>query len=180
LQLHGDFYNPLEKQNLANIKKIISLGHSVGLHFDTHFWEITTDVELEKYMKIDKSVLEFHLNQDVKVFSFHNTNKFVLSCDDEQYAGMLNPYSKYFKEQIGYCADSTGFWRYEILEDRLKEANDNILQVLIHDGMWSEIMLPPRRRVYKVIDDHAIFMKKSYDQTLIKFNAKNIDWEGEV
>ena len=115
-----------------------------------------------------------------KAFSFHNTNDFVLSCENEEYAGMMNVYSKRIKSQYGYCADSTGFWRYEILEDRLKEAKDKILQVLIHDGMWQDEVLPPRRRIYKVIEDHANFMKQSYDNTLKIFGAKNIDWKSEV
>ena len=93
---------------------------------------------------------------------------------------MMNVYSKRIKSQYGYCADSTGFWRYEILEGRLKEAKDKILQVLIHDGMWQNEVLPPRQRIYKVIEDHANFVKQSYDNTLKIFGAKNIDWESEV
>ena len=46
--------------------------------------------------------------------------------------------------------------------------------------MWQDEILPPRRRVYKVIDDHAAYMKENYYKTLIRFGAKNIDWEGEV
>ena len=103
-----------------------------------------------------------------------------MSCDKNYYAEMINVYSAKYKNKIGYCADSTGFWRYEVLEDRLREAKDQILQILIHDAMWQNEVLPPRRRVFKVIDEHADFMKKSYDETLNKFGAKNIDWEGEI
>lgn len=180
IQLHGDFYNALEKNTYNQIRKIESLGHQLALHFDAHFWGISRENELERYLQIDKETFEKYFDKSPEVFSFHNNNAFTLSCEEDTYAGMINVYAKRFKYDFGYCADSTGFWRYEVLEERLKEAKDQFLQILIHDGMWQDEVLPPRRRVYKVIDDHAAFMKKSYDETLIKFRAKNIDWEGDI
>ena len=109
-----------------------------------------------------------YFNINVDVFSFHNTDKFILSCEKDKYCGMINVYSKFYKEQVGYCADSTGYWRYERLIDRLREAKDTYLQILIHDGMWQNEVLPPRRRVYKVIDERTNYLKKLYDDSLIK------------
>lgn len=180
VQLHADFYNALEKRTFDQLKEIESLGHSLELHFDIHFWGIKNEEDLDKYLRIESQVFKTYFNKEPKVFSFHNTNKFTLSCEKDTYADLINVYAKRFKKDYGYCADSTGYWRYERLEDRLREAKDKILQVLIHDGMWQNEVLPPRRRIYKVIDEHAAYLKKSYDETLKKFGAKNIDWEGEV
>ena len=180
IQVHGDFYNILEKKAFETVLQIQSLGHEIGLHFDAHFWDIKNEDQLENKMLLDKAIFEDYFNIIPKSFSFHNTNDFVLSFEKEKYAGMINVYAKKFKNVIGYCSDSTGYWRYEVLEERLEEATDDFLQVLIHDGMWQKEVLPPRRRVYKVIDDHAAFMKRSYDETLKRFGAKNIDWEGEI
>lgn len=177
IQLHGDFYNALESKTFKQIREIESLGHQLALHFDAHFWEITREDQLDSCLKKDKETFEKYFYTEPKVFSFHNNNAFTLSCTKDMYGGMINVYSVKYTKEFGYCADSTGFWRYEVLEDRLNEAKDQVLQVLIHDGMWQNEVLPPRRRVYKVIDDHAAFMKKSYDETLIKFGAKNIDWD---
>lgn len=177
LQLHSEFYNPFDKDSFNMVKDIIESGHHLGLHFDTHFWNINSEQELKKCLLIDKETLERYFDIEIKVFSFHNTNEFILTCEKEKYGGMINVYSKYFKETVGYCADSTGYWRYERLEDRLKEAKDKQLQILIHDGMWQDEILPPRRRVFKVIDDRAEYLKKYYDQVLKKFGANNIDWD---
>lgn len=179
IQLHGDFYNSIEAKTYDEIKQIRSLGHELGLHFDAHFWGINKESDLDKYLEIDKKTFETYFNYSLKLFSFHNNNTFTLSCKKDIYSGLINVYSFKFSE-LGYCADSTGFWRYEILEERLKSGNETKLQILIHDGMWQNVVLPPRRRIYKIIDDHASFMKKSYDDTLIKFGAKNIDWEGDI
>lgn len=176
LQVHSEFYNPLDKESFNSIKKIMVLGHRIGLHFDSHFWGIISEDELEKYLEIDKTTLEKYFEQEIRVFSFHNTTDFVLSCEKVTYAGMLNVYSKYFKEKVGYCTDSTGYWRYERLEDRLGAAKDDFLQILIHDGMWQDEVLPPRQRIFKVIDDRANYLKKFYDEVLKKFEVKNIDW----
>lgn len=180
VQLHGDFYNALEKTTFRHLKKIESLGHRLELHFDAHFWDITRKEQLEKFLNIDKETFKNYFGKSPEAFSFHNNNAFTLSCEQDTYAGMINVYAKRFKTDFGYCADSTGYWRYEVLEDRLKEAKDQVLQVLIHDGMWQDEILAPRQRIYKVIDDHAAFMKRSYDDTLKKFCAKNIDWEGDI
>jgi len=177
LQLHCEFYNTLDKDSYNIVSNILKLGHNLGLHFDAHFWDVTNEEQLEKYLCFDKQILEAYFNIKLDVFSFHNTNKFILSCEKDKYCNMTNVYSKYFKEKIGYCSDSTGYWRFENLHERLKDAKDDHLQVLIHDGMWQDEILPPRRRIYKVIDDRSKYLKNFYDETLRKFGAKNIDWD---
>lgn len=177
LQLHSEFYNAFDKDSFNTINQILDGGHSLGLHFDAHFWNIQTEDQLEKFLIMDKDILEKYLGREIKIFSFHNTNDFILSCDAEKYAGMVNVYSKHFKEKVGYLSDSTGYWRFERLEDRLKEAKNETLQILIHDGMWQEVVLPPRQRIFKVFDDRARFLKDFYDTTLKKFGAQNVDWE---
>lgn len=176
LQVHSEFYNILDKNSFDSIIRVKKLGHNIGLHFDPHFWRIKNEHELEKYLEIDKNTLEKYFGVDIKMFSFHNTNKFILSCDKDKYANMVNVYSKYYKTKVGYCSDSTGYWRYERLEERLREAKDKNLQVLIHDGMWQDKVMSPRQRVFKTIDDRANWLKNNYDNILKKFKAKNVDW----
>lgn len=180
IQLHSEFYNTLEKANIMSIQEIKNLGHQIGLHFDSHFWGIETEDKLEKYIEIDKNILQSYSDCKIRAFSFHNNTDFTLSCRKNQYCELLNVYSDYYRNNYAYNADSLGYWRYERLEDRLTEAKENAIQVLIHDGMWQDEVLPPRRRIYKVIDDHAAQMKKFYDGGLRKFNVSNIDWDGQI
>ena len=99
----------------------------------------------------------------------------MLSCKHYQYGGLINVYAESFKKNYQYCADSTGYWRYEILDEVLRDENVRHLQVLTHDAMWSEDILSPRKRVRKSIQDNAERVKAQYDQILIDFGAKNID-----
>ena len=46
--------------------------------------------------------------------------------------------------------------------------------------MWQEEVLPPRRRIFKVIDDRAKWLKNIYDDYLKKIGGTNIDWNGAL
>lgn len=180
IQLHSEFYNLLERRSFEGIKKIQELGHQLGLHFDSRFWNITDESQLDKAIEFDKDILEKYFDTELKAFSFHNNTDFTLSCRNEKYGGLLNVYSDYFRENYGYTADSLGYWRFERMEDRLLEAKDEALQLLFHDGMWQDEVLPPRRRVFKIIDDNAHFLKQIYDEHLTNIGQKNIDWDGDL
>jgi hypothetical protein len=180
LNMHSEFYNLLDKETSDIVGKIISLGHQIGCHMNSHFYGIKSETQLEDYLEFEKEILQRLFNSSINSFSFHNTNSFVLEFTKAKYAGLINTYSPAYFNEIGYCADSTGFWRFENLFERLEIGDDQIMQVLIHDGMWSREILPPRQRIYSVIEQRAQKLKIYYDKSLKKFNAKNIDWDGEI
>jgi hypothetical protein len=180
VQLHSEFYNTLEKKNIQQLHEIKNLGHQIGLHFDTHFWNISNEDELHKHLLTDKKTLETYLQTEIKAFSFHNNNDFTMSCREESYCGLINVYSDHFRNSYAYNADSLGFWRFERLEDILTQKKYDKLQVLIHDGLWQDEILPPRQRVFKVIDDNSNRLKQLYDSHLFKIGQKNIDWQGDI
>jgi hypothetical protein len=174
-QLHSEFYNILEKYFSNILLEIKSLGHFIGLHFDSHYYNIQKEMELDEYISLDKEYFEKVFNMKLEVFSFHNTNPFILNCENFRYGGLLNVYSSFFKTKYDYCTDSTGYWRYEILDEVLRNPKVRHLQVLIHDAMWTEEVLSPRQRVMKSIQSNAERIKKQYDQILTSLGANNID-----
>lgn len=178
IQLHSPFYNTLEIKTFSKLKQIIALGHYIGLHFDAHFYQVVNKKALDYYVKHDKDWLEDLFQIEICSFSFHNNTKFTLSCEDDYYGGLINVYSKFFKQNYRYCSDSTGFWRYERLEDILKEKHpEKGLHVLTHDGMWQEKIRSPRQRIHHIIDSKAEEAKKGYDKRLKNFGGLNVDWE---
>jgi hypothetical protein len=180
LQLHSEFYNVLEKEVSQIVARIKELGHDIGLHFDSHYFNIQTEDQLADYLALDAAYFNRIFGVRIRAFSFHNTTPFILSCEQTEYAGLLNVYSSDLKQQCAYCADSTGFWRYERLEEVLNNPQITRLQVLTHDAMWSETVLSPRQRVFTAIDEHARRKKSFYDAGLERLGARNIDWKGEV
>ena len=174
-QIHSEFYNVFESYYSNILKEIKSLGHEIGLHFDAHYYNIQTPEALDKYIILDKNYIEKIFGIELRAFSFHNTNPFILSCEKFTYGGLINVYSNFFKTNYQYCADSTGFWRYEILDEVLRDPKVQHLQVLTHDAMWSETVMSPRQRVRTSIQANADRVKAQYDDILIRFGAKNID-----
>lgn len=176
-QIHCEFYNIFEKEIYGLAKQIQALGHFVGLHFDAHFWEISSKEHLEECISRDRKILEDLLSAEIKNFSFHNTTPALLSMDDTHYAGLLNVYAKDIRAKYRYCTDSTGIWRYERLEDVLNDKSIHYLQVLTHDGMWQDEAMAPRQRVMRCINMRAQRRIESYDYFIPKMGQVNIDEE---
>jgi hypothetical protein len=176
-QAHAETYNLFERSISDIALEVASLGHEIGLHFDSHYWSISNIEALDVCIAKDARYFEDCLGVSSRVFSFHCTDKFIKSCEAHDYGGMMNVYSDFFKTKFAYCADSTGFWRYERLDDRLQDESVKHLQVLTHDAMWSDDVMAPRRRVFAAIEERARKTKKWYDDVLVRFGAKNIDEE---
>jgi len=174
-QLHSHYYNTVNKRIARILHEIEEMGHHIGLHFDSHFFSIQDEEQLNNCIELDRNYFDSVLGTHIDTFSFHNTNSFILGCKDYQYGGLINVYSSYFKEHYSYCADSTGIWRYDRLEDVLLDPKTQHLQVLVHDGMWSEEVLSPRKRIHKCIQDEADRKKASYDHNLPLGGNLNVD-----
>ena len=154
-QLHCPYYNVVEPHYREVFHQIKDLGHCVGLHFDSAYWGINDESQLNDYIILDKEYLERNMGMEIDTFSFHNTTPFTQSCLEYRYGGLINVYASYFKEHYNYCGDSLGYWRFDRLEDVLNDDKVQHLQVLTHDGNWNDNVLSPRKRFSKVILDHA-------------------------
>ena len=154
-QLHCPYYNVLDPHYREVFHDIKNLGHHVGLHFDSAYWGINDENQLNDYIVLDKEYLEKNMDVEIDTFSFHNTTPFTQSCLQYKYGGLINVYSSYFKEHYNYCGDSLGYWRFDRLEDVLNDDKVQHLQVLTHDANWSDEVLSPRKRFVKVMREHA-------------------------
>ncbi|WP_417328575.1 hypothetical protein [Halarcobacter sp.] len=173
LQLGAEFYNIFEQEIKEIVFKIRDLGHQIGLHFDPTQYKINTKEDLEKYLNFEKNILENLFQVEIKVFSFHNPTEEILKYDDFKYSGMINTYAKYFKENVEYCSDSNGYWRYKRLEDFLNEKHKKI-QVLTHPSWWQKEIMSPRDRIQRCIDGRANNTAKKYDGLLDEHGRKNV------
>lgn len=154
-QLHSPYYNVVDPHYREVFHQIKDLGHCVGLHFDSAYWGITSENQLNEFIVLDKEYLEKNMGVEIDSFSFHNTTPFTQSCLALKYGGLINVYSSFFKNHFDYCSDSLGYWRYDRLEDVLNNNAVRHLQVLTHDGNWNDEVLSPRKRFSKVMHDHA-------------------------
>ena len=154
-QLHSPYYNMMDPHYRGVFHQIKDLGHCVGLHFDSAYWGVTDESQLNDYIVLDKEYLEKNMEVEIDTFSFHNTTPFTQSCLEYRYGGLINVYASFFKEHYNYCSDSLGYWRFDRLEDVLNDETVQHLQVLTHDGNWNDDVLSPRERFSKIMYDHA-------------------------
>lgn len=176
IHLHSQFYNFFEEEIFGRLKQIKEMGHEIGIHFDTHFYNITSESELERHLAFEKKLLGDLFNTEIKVFSFHNTTPFIMQCRQWQYAGLINTYADYFQKNVTYCSDSNGTWMHRKLEDVMRDENTKSLQVLTHPEWWDKTVMSPKEKIWKCIDGRAKFEKEYCYEGFKKFDRDFIDW----
>ena len=171
---HCDFYNLLEKSQSRIVREIVDLGHDIGLHFDAEYYDVSSEDDLDRLVQKEAGWLHDWFGVDVNAFSFHNPTPFLLGCEKDRYGGLINCYSSYFKNNVGYCSDSNGYWRFRRLFDVLDKAEDPCLQVLTHPGWWQDTAMKPRARVARCAQGRADAVMNNYDSALVFHKRKNV------
>jgi hypothetical protein len=69
--LHSPYYNALSENNVSLIKQISSLGHEIGLHYDTTFISLS-DKKAVKQIEMEAKILSDIADQEVSSISQHN------------------------------------------------------------------------------------------------------------
>lgn len=176
ISLHSEFYSPFEKKSSEILFEILNLGHCLGLHFDTHYYGVTSENELEDKLQFERGIFEKLFNTKVGVFSFHNTTEFTMNCKRWEYGGMINTYASYFQDGTNYCSDSNGYWRHKRLWDFLSDSHRKPLQILTHPEWWTENTMSPKQKIDQGILMRAEESKMLYESKLALFGRENIDW----
>ncbi len=174
--LHSEFYNFLERECVELARRIVALGHRVGVHFDHQFWSVTNEDALAKALDFEKAILERILERPVDAFSFHIPDALSDRFRAEEYAGLTNTYSAYFRNEVGYCSDSNGYWRYRRLEDVLRSSADARLQVLTHPEYWQDDVMSPRERVERCVQGRSDKVRQWYRDVLRESRREDVDW----
>jgi len=174
LNPHSEFYNLLEKSQADIVLRILALGHRIGLHFDAAFHELTEESRLDELVACEAGWLESWFGVRPVAFSFHNPTEFLLKCDADRYGGLVNCYSAFFRNEVGYCSDSNGYWRFRPLEEVLAQAREPRLQVLTHPEWWQEEEMPPRDRIVRCVQGRAKAVLENYDAGLAASGRRNI------
>jgi len=147
-RLRGADYSILDIENQKIIFEISSLGHDIGLHFESED-SVNSEEELINQLSTDKNLFELITGKILKVFSFHNPNSMMLSMTNSKYSEMLNAYSDIYFDKNNYVSDSNGYWRFRSLKTVLDDPGTEKLQVLIHPEWWTPEPLSPRERIWR-------------------------------
>lgn len=149
--LSTNFYNVFSKQSNDILKKIINLGHEIGLHFDEKRYEINNEEDLVYYVEYEKDVLGRELGIDIESVSMHRPSKSILE-NDIQFKHIINSYSKIFLHEFKYLSDSRMHWREDVFEIVKNEIYDK-LHILTHPFWYAEAKGDIKERVSGFIKD---------------------------
>jgi hypothetical protein len=174
LNPHSEFYNLFERGQHRLVWEIIGMGHQIGLHFDAAFHGTLNEEQLSMQVCDEADLLEKVFGVRPVAFSFHNPLAAHLQFDEGMYGGLVNCYSRRFKNEISYCSDSNGYWRFRRLSDVLESATDPCLQVLTHPDWWQDVAMPPRQRIFRSTYGRARAAMADYDAATAAHGRENL------
>lgn len=130
--LTSGFYNPFLYENVRKLKKIKSLGHAIGLHFDEKNYKesIGNPIATEKNLKRELLWLSDLLGENTNVYSYHRPSNEIIGAQIN-IANTVNTYSDFFFKKFKYVSDSRRNWREPVDEIIMSKKYDKI-QILTH------------------------------------------------
>ena len=176
LNPRSSFYNLLEPKIVALTRRISSLGHEIGLHFDAEAFGITqwTHATLEQLVTQERELVERILGEPVRTLSWHNPDlSNLMGFDAETVGGLINAYSASLRREYFYGSDSNGYWRFKPMGELIGEGHLR-LHLLTHPEWWTPEPLAPSARVDRAILGRARATRRDYDAVLARGGRKNV------
>lgn len=174
--LHSELYNLFELEVFRRGREILSLGHSLGVHFDAGFYGgFDNEEELAVKLTQEARLFEQVFEHPVRAFSLHNTDvSKSAKFDADEVAGLVNATGRGIRERYGYVSDSNGYWRFQRLRDLLESGVHRHLHVLTHPEWWQSEAMSPRARIIRCIEGRRRNTEESYDRLLETYGRTNI------
>lgn len=149
---HSYLYSLTENPSKDIMKKILSMKHEIGLHFDVE----TDDCQdqdninsIEARISAAARELEQITGQPVRSVSFHRPLPRFLR-GPLTIKGLVNAYS--WELMDWYLSDSKGHWREGEPLPRLRNPEKPLLQLLMHPIWWGEVHLSPEMRLQEFFE----------------------------
>ena len=130
--LRSEMYNSWSGQARDNLRRILDLGHEIGLHFDCSLYSSNLDDAAAEECR----ALEAVIGAPVETVSFHRPAKMLLGRA-EDIAGRRHTYQPRYFSDMGYCSDSRGAWRHGHPLDHAALSEGRALQLLTHPIWWN-------------------------------------------
>ena len=141
VRVHAKEYNPFGYREYKTFRDVMNLGHELGLHFESMYFQEIFKEDFTKVLMREKTVLEDIYEIDIVSASAHGYLGHSLKYDEitiESSTGLEHyTYSPEFITDMHYLSDSNGKW-YEdkCLCEYLSEHKK--VHVLIHPDWWTD------------------------------------------
>lgn len=132
VMINSSFYNAFQRESIESIQSIQSLGHRVGLHWDSRKGHELEPLELQEMLLRESDLLGLAIGTEIDDFSQHEPTISPLVS-----LGPLSPRDAYSQLQEGgfrYVSDSSMAWRGRGILADLEDLVD--IQFLSHPVWW--------------------------------------------
>lgn len=169
------FYSIFEPETEAMLRRIQSLGHEIGLHFDASAYATRTWSEdaLSAAVRREQALLETLLQSPIRALSWHNPDQSnLLDFQDSEIAGLSNAYSGTLRRDYVYCSDSNGYWRFKPMGEVIAMGHER-LHLLTHPDWWTPDAMSPSERITRALLGRARRLRDDYDRRLALAGRRN-------
>ena len=170
--MRSELYNPGSGEGRRALRRLIALGHRVGLHFDPALYDDDDDA-LEAGCAEECVALEFLLGAPVRMVSFHRPRPRLLGLT-RQFAGRPHTYEPRFFHDIGYCSDSRGEWGqgHPLYHPAVNEGR--ALQLLTHPIWWTGSARTPPARLHEFIAERAQELEAEVERNCTAYQPRGV------
>ncbi len=131
VMVRSTLYNAFSRQAFDDVRRILQLGHEVGLHFDASHPEAKQAGSIERQIAQEMSWLASATGRPVTSFSFHQPAPDLLA-QQITVPGAVNAYA--VGGQFQYVSDSNRDWRGQDVLALIDAGTP--LQILLHPMWW--------------------------------------------
>lgn len=134
VRIHAKNYNPFSLKNTNTYKKIIELGHSIGLHFEPSFYE--SKKHIYEAIAKESDMLAYCLDTSVNSVSIHEPSRFGAVQEEVDIPSNLRYYCWNSSHYSGkkYISDSSARWREGCMCQHIGKHSHII--ILTHPIWW--------------------------------------------
>jgi peptidoglycan/xylan/chitin deacetylase (PgdA/CDA1 family) len=127
-------FNPIFPENQALLRKMVEMGHEIGLHYDLATYPNELDLAKE-HLNWEAGILSRITGKDVKSICMHNPYKgqpdpFRQSDD------FINPHDPRYQQDLLYVSDSCRTWRDQSLLKPFQPAPPKRVLLNTHPEVW--------------------------------------------
>jgi hypothetical protein len=140
LMLSSPFYNLHDRALAGFPRRLVELGHEVGLHYDLPALEAAGDAHAVLALAQRQVDLLQHLSgMSVAAVALHNPSLRSAGDPVVESGRFINAYNPAFTRDISYFSDSCGAWRTATYEALSAGRFPDMLQFLLHPIFWGEV-----------------------------------------
>ena len=170
LMLRSVMYNLLAPPHTAMVRRILSLDHRLGLHFDESVVAHLRSEQVAAEVERERDLLRTEFGCSIDVVSFHQPGPRVLT--GEIHLGCINTYSRADMEGFHYTSDSNLAFRGREPDELFASGAHPRLHILIHPEWWTENATSLAEKWNAMIVDNVEVMQTSLLEREDTFNER--------